>query len=77
MIPTALELLRQGWSPYIEGSARNAPPSAPTKAEEHARDRLLARVQEAVAALKERFSELMAFADFLEALAEANQSHLE
>lgn len=55
-MPTALELSREGWAPYIERSARGTSPSTLTKAEQQARDRLLERVKEAAAALKKRFS---------------------
>ena len=55
-MPTALELSREGWAAYIERSARGTSPTTLTKAEQQARDRLLERVKEAAAALKERFS---------------------
>ena len=54
-MPTALELTRKGWKPYLE-AARNRPaPPEPTMEERGERARLLARVREAAAALKARF----------------------
>lgn len=55
-MPTALELSREEWTPYLERSAQDPAPPKLTKAEEQVRDRLRERVQEAAEALKERFS---------------------
>jgi tRNA nucleotidyltransferase (CCA-adding enzyme) len=54
-MPTALELTREGWKPYLEAIRRRpAPPAlAPAERREHAR--LLSRVREAAEALKARF----------------------
>lgn len=53
-MPTALELGRAGWQPYLE-AARQQPTRQLTRAEQEARRQLLDRVREAAAALKERF----------------------
>src|SRR5574341_1743645 len=54
-MPTALELTREEWQPYIEAARRRPPPPGPTPAEERERTQLMARVQEVSAALKARF----------------------
>lgn len=54
-MPTALELTREGWKPYIEAARRRPAPPEPTPAERRERARLLARVREAAEALKARF----------------------
>lgn len=55
-MPTALELSREGWKPYLE-AARHRPASPePTPAERRERAYLLARVREAADMLKARFA---------------------
>lgn len=54
-MPTALELTREGWKPYLEAARRRPAPSEPTAAEQGERARLLTRVREAAAALKAQF----------------------
>lgn len=54
-MPTALELAREGWKPYLEGARRRPAPPEPTPAEQGERARLLARVRQAAEALKARF----------------------
>jgi len=54
-MPTALELTRKQWQPYLDGARqRKATPRAPTSAQ-HERDRIIALVREASIALKQRF----------------------
>ncbi len=55
-MPTALELTRQEWQPYIEAARRHLTPPKLTKAEQQAREQLLARVRQVAAALKSRFN---------------------
>lgn len=55
-MPTALELSREEWAPYIERLRSDTARAPLTEAEEQARDRLFKRVQEAAKALKERYS---------------------
>ena len=55
-MPTALELTREGWKPYLEAARRRPAPPEPTPAERGERARLLARVREAAEALKARFA---------------------
>ena len=54
-MPTALELTREQWQPYIDAVLRRPAPPQPTSAELRKRDRLLSRVCKASAALKTRF----------------------
>lgn len=54
-MPTALELTREGWKPYLEAARRRVPPPELTPAERRERARLLARVREAADRLKARF----------------------
>lgn len=54
-MPTALELSREEWEPYLAAARRRPSPSALTADEQQERERLLQRVREAVAALKQRF----------------------
>lgn len=54
-MPTALELTREGWKPYLEAARRRPAPPEPTAAEQGERARLLTRVREAAAALKAQF----------------------
>lgn len=49
-MPTALELTREGWKPYLEAARRRPAPPEPTPAERRERARLLARVGEAAQA---------------------------
>ena len=54
-MPTALELGREGWKPYLEAARRRpAPPELPP-AEQQERKQLLSRIREAAAVLKTRF----------------------
>ena len=53
-MPTALELGRQGWQPYLKAT-RQQPVTELTPAEQQERERLLQRVREAAAAIKTRF----------------------
>ncbi len=54
-MPTALELTRKGWKPYLEAARHRPVPSEPTPAERNERERVLSRLQEAADALKARF----------------------
>lgn len=54
-MPTALELTREGWKPYLEAARRRPALPEPTAAEQGERARLLARVREAAEALKAQF----------------------
>lgn len=54
-MPTALALTREGWKTYLEAARRRPAPPAPTPVERGERERLLARIREAAAALKARF----------------------
>lgn len=54
-MPTALELTREGWKPYLEAARRRPAPPEPTAAEQGERARLLTRVREAATALKAQF----------------------
>jgi predicted nucleotidyltransferase len=54
-MPTALELTREGWKPYLK-AARNRPtPAKIPPAQLRERARLVARVREAAEALRSRF----------------------
>lgn len=53
-MPTALELPREGWNPYLEAARRRPPPPALTPAERHAREQLLGRIRGAAEMLKRR-----------------------
>lgn len=53
-MPTALELGRKGWQPYLKATRRR-PVTGLTPAEQQERERLLQRVREAAAAIKTRF----------------------
>lgn len=55
-MPTALELTREGWKPYLEAARHRPTPPEPTPAERRERAHLLARVREAAEALKARFA---------------------
>ena len=54
-MPTALELRREGWKPYLKDARRQ--PTSPewTPGEERERGRLLDRIREAAAVVKTRF----------------------
>lgn len=54
-MPTALELTREGWKPYLETARCRPAPPEPTAAEQGERARLLTRVREAATALKAQF----------------------
>lgn len=54
-MPTALELTREEWQPYIEAARRRQALHKPTPIEEPEREVLLSRVRQAAAALKARF----------------------
>ncbi|MFQ5855840.1 MAG: nucleotidyltransferase family protein [Anaerolineae bacterium] len=54
-MPTALELGREGWKPYLEAARRRPAPPELTPAQQRERERLLADIREAAAALKTRF----------------------
>jgi predicted nucleotidyltransferase len=54
-MPTALELTREGWKSYLEAVRHRPAPPGLTPAERSERERLLARIREAAAALKSRF----------------------
>ena len=53
-MPTALELTREQWQPYIDAARRRPAPPKPTSAERQRREQLLARVRKASAELKTR-----------------------
>lgn len=54
-MPTALELAREGWTPYLDAAKRR--PAAPglSSSEGFERERILERVRQAAFALKTRF----------------------
>jgi len=54
-MPTALELRREGWKPYLKAARRPSFSPDRTPAEQHERERLLARIREAAAVVKTRF----------------------
>lgn len=54
-MPTALELTREEWQPYIEAARQRPPPPKLTSVEQKQREQLLVRVQEAATTLKHRF----------------------
>jgi predicted nucleotidyltransferase len=54
-MPTALELTREGWQPYLKSAGHRPTPPDLTLAERCARERLLDRIREAAALLKTRF----------------------
>jgi len=54
-MPTALELSREDWDQYAAAPARQERTDGPTQRERVERARLLHRVREAAAALKDRF----------------------
>jgi len=54
-MPTALELTREEWQPYIEAARQQPPLPELTLVEQQEREQLLARVREAAAILKRQF----------------------
>ena len=54
-MPTALELTREQWLPYIEAVRRRPELPELTPAEQHQRERLLVRVRQVATELKFRF----------------------
>ena len=54
-MPTALELGRDGWRPFIAALSRRAAHSGPTHSERSKRLRLLKRIRNAAAVLKAEF----------------------
>jgi predicted nucleotidyltransferase len=54
-MPTALELSREEWQPYLEAARKRLTPPKPTLAEQQHREQLLGRIRQAAAILKERF----------------------
>ena len=55
-MPTALELTREGWKPYLEGPRRPPSPPKPTAEERRTRERLVTTARQAAALLKRRFA---------------------
>lgn len=54
-MPTALELSRDEWQPYIEAARKQLPTTKLSLAEQEAREQLLVRVREAIVQLKAQF----------------------
>lgn len=54
-MPTALELTRDGWKPYLKAPRPPVTPSKPTAEERRTRERLMAAARQAAALLKHRF----------------------
>jgi len=54
-MPTALELTREGWKPYVEGARRRLLGSQLDPAAQTKRDRLMERIRKAATILKTRF----------------------
>ena len=54
-MPTAAQLTRKEWAPYIEGVRRRPRPPEPPPEDHRQRDQLLSRVRQAAATLKSRF----------------------
>lgn len=54
-MPTALELTRQEWQPYIEAARRRLARPKMTSAQQHERERLLALVREVALQLKRQY----------------------
>ena len=55
-MPTALELTREGWKPYLEAPRRPPSPPKPTAEERRTRERLVTTARQAAALLKRRFA---------------------
>jgi predicted nucleotidyltransferase len=54
-MPTALELTREGWKPYLEAARRRPAPPGLTSDERRERERVLDRIREAASVVKTRF----------------------
>jgi predicted nucleotidyltransferase len=54
-VPTALELTREEWQPYIDAVRNRSAPPKLTPPEQQKREQLLARVREVAVQLKARF----------------------
>ncbi len=54
-MPTALELTRDGWKPYLKAPRPPVTPSKPTAEERRTRERLMTTARQAAALLKHRF----------------------
>lgn len=54
-MPTALELTREEWQPYIDAARERKPPPELTRVERQERKQLMARVRKVSAVLKARF----------------------
>jgi hypothetical protein len=54
-MPTALELSREQWQPYIEAAKKRLVPRELSYAEKQQRNQLLMRLREAAARLKSQF----------------------
>ncbi|MCD6336043.1 MAG: DNA polymerase [Candidatus Latescibacteria bacterium] len=54
-MPTALELRREGWKPYLKAARHQPVLSEWTPGEQRERERLLDRIREASAVMKTRF----------------------
>lgn len=54
-MPTALELTREEWQPYLDAARRRPVLRTLTPIEEHEREQLLTRIRQAAATLKARF----------------------
>lgn len=54
-MPTALELTRDGWKPYLQAPRPPVTPFKPTAEERRTRERLMATARQAAALLKHRF----------------------
>lgn len=54
-MPTALELSRDGWKPYLEAARKRPAPPQPSAAERQERQRILSRIRKAAKRLKSDF----------------------
>lgn len=54
-MPTALQLTREQWRPYIEHSAQRSKDKGPSTREEQEREVLMERLQKVASALKDEF----------------------
>ena len=54
-MPTALELTRDGWKPYLEGARRHLAASQSEPSIQGERERFIEKVRQAAAILKRRF----------------------
>jgi predicted nucleotidyltransferase len=54
-MPTALELTRDGWQPYLKTPRRPIAPPKPTAEERRTQERLMTAARQAAALLKQRF----------------------